>query len=171
VNLARFRGQSLAGLIGYATTALLLFGGCVFGPTAQQREEQARIADAKYQKQQRKKWLKAKEKWAEQAEKMQVRANPSAPIESWRALLLVKGYPVGISPIPSVQDVVGALGPPAKRMTSRDTRGGRVNAIYDVWHYPNYKAVNTVTGETRGINIVWQSILGQYYIINVELAE
>ncbi len=150
--------------------SLFLVGACASGPDPREREEQDRVADAKQQKQQRQQWLKAKAVWVEEAQKMQPRARPSAQIESWKALLLVQGYPVEIGPIPAMDDVLSLLGPPTEKQKYRATQGGQVTT-YDVWYYPKYKAVDTVTGAARGIRIQWQNIGGQFYIVKLGLLD
>src|SRR5262245_48332657 len=111
-----------AALLG-CTLLLLPFAGCVSGPDAQELEEQERIAASKNQKQQRQTWLKAKAMWVKQAAKCQIAPNQPVPIETWKALLLVKRYPVEVSPIPSKADILTLLGPPAKTRSHRETQG------------------------------------------------
>ncbi len=169
MKFSRILSHFSAGLPG-CSLVVLLFVSCVSSvPTRREMEEQNRTADAKYQKQQREKWLQAKAMWVKQAQKMQIQSKRSAPLESWKALLLVKGYPAEVSPIPSKDDVLALLGPPAKRRSYKETQGQLT--VYDVWHYPDYKAVNKGGGEARVINIIWQTVGGQYYVVNLEFSE
>ncbi len=170
MRCTRFVHDFLLGFCRYTLVFSFLVGGCASGPDPREREEQDRVADAKQQKQQRQQWLKVKAAWVEEAQKMQPRTRPSAQIESWKALLLVQGYPVEIGPIPAMDDVLSLLGPPTKKQKYRATQGGRVTTC-DIWYYPQYKAVDAVTGAARGISIQWQNMGGQFYIAKLGLLE